>query len=240
MIHHATRAKAEKLGIILTEIDGTVEALWPSLNRRISNPDPKVAVRLGELLIRFGHEYPGVHVELMEGSTDTYSIICNGETVHEFGSNFDVDEIFAETLELIEDLGVMDIAEGASYVGYAVVPARYKAEYAARGNRDHCGDWLAKFMDGKFQKVVDGEFRFDPDAFEAFLRENDVSLSGKWAALRYSEARGSIGRWRMNGRQKLEKEIAISGLLVYKGEKVEIPAEALEEIRAKHPKHSAQ
>lgn len=229
MIHHATLKKAEKLGIILTEKNGVVEAHWPKGNRRISASDAKVALNMGLLLARFGLEYPGVKVT----GIDMYEIQVGEHNVMEGIDGSDpIDDIFSDALEAIEELGLLEEAEGGPEPEWDVVPAHYKKMYAERGNRDHCGDWLAKFLEGKFR---DTDGKFDPESYETFLADNGVDLDGKWVGLKTSDTRGSIGRYRMNGRQRLEKVISVTETLKYHGEPVEIPADALAYIKAKHP-----
>lgn len=123
-------------------------------------------------------------------------------------------------------------------VSRSVVPKAYKKDYAARGNAANCGDWLAKALDGYFD-VLDEKGRttgFDSDAFTGFLSDNEVQLNGKWATLPTSGQKGWIGRYRMNGRQQLEKVVLAKGSMTIGGAVVEAPEHWLLDMATKHPK----
>ena len=94
--------------------------------------------------------------------------------------------------------------------------AKYQSAYRAAGHPTHCGDWLAKELEGTFV----GEAGFDPDHFTLLLEANDVPMVGKWADLPTSGQKGWVGRYRANGRQKLEMRVIETGVLIlpaYKG-----------------------
>lgn len=91
-----------------------------------------------------------------------------------------------------------------------VVKPHYQRLYkeASTSGRS-CGDWLAEEIDGMF--LAGGpskkDMYFDYDAFASFLVVNEVQLTGKWAEIRVTRTPGWQGRFRMNGRLKLEQEI---------------------------------
>lgn len=121
-----------------------------------------------------------------------------------------------------------------------VVAAKYKVEYAARGNANHCGDWLALMLDGMFETViVDGDKAgslFNHEQYAAFLKLNGVEMVGKWADLPSSGQKGWQGRFRMNGRQKLEKAILTSGVLrLLDGREVAVDTDWALAMQAKRP-----
>jgi hypothetical protein len=146
-------------------------------------------------------------------------------------------------LQAAEDFGVdpeegfEDEEEAPSHV---VVSPYYKQKYAENGHPDHCGDWLAKRLEGEFEVVVDSRIVFDHDEFARMMVENGIDLSGKWANLPASGKRGWQGRYRMNGRQKLEKVLARTGELKLKGTTVKLPRSYLSELRARHPVDDAR
>ena len=87
----------------------------------------------------------------------------------------------------------------------SVVPAKYRDEYrlASTTGRSN-GDWLAEQL---ALDTLDAKGNFVMDDFVAILEKNAVPLTGKWAALRFGGGRGWQGRFRMNGRQVLEKMV---------------------------------
>lgn len=90
-------------------------------------------------------------------------------------------------------------------VSGSVVPAKYRDEYrlASTTGRSN-GDWLAEQL---AVDTLDGKGNFMMDDFIAVLERNAVPLTGKWAALRFGGGKGWQGRFRMNGRQVLEKMV---------------------------------
>lgn len=231
-IHHATKKKAEGLGIVLTEIDGEIEARWPKLNKVVAHDDAKAALNLAMLYQRFGEEYRKVRIapsEAEEGLWATFD--ANSTEMVLFDPLDDIEQVFVDTLEFASD-NDCDIEDTTEHV---VVPEHYKQLYKERGNPNHCGDWLAKWLDGRFLTAGDKKQMFNADAFEMFLRENGVDMDGKWASLPQSGQKGWEGRYRMNGRQKLEKRIAHTGKLVRHGEEIKVPKTVLKELAEKHP-----
>jgi hypothetical protein len=118
-----------------------------------------------------------------------------------------------------------------------VVPEKYRIAYAERGNAAHCGDWIAATLDGAFD---DEEVGFLAGAFELFLRQNGVPIEGKWADLPNSGQQGWKGRYRMNGRQLLEKYVARAGVMLLNEATLEVPADELAFLRTKHAKWIAK
>lgn len=240
-IHHATMKKAEKNSIVLTEVDGEVEAWFPPTNKRVRHEEAKTALNLGLLYKRFGSEYRRVLLQPSEIEEGLWAVCTlDGEEVIHFDPNDDVDTVFADALEdaASKELSFEDERD------YVVVPIRYKQLYKERGNPNHCGDWLSIWMDGRFAKLVnEGEGTktvFDAVAFEMFLRENGVDMDGKWASLPTSGQKGWEGRYRMNGRQRLEKRMAHTGKLFHGGAEITIDPDFLNTIVAKHPVKKAK
>lgn len=92
----------------------------------------------------------------------------------------------------------------------SVVPAKYRDEYrlASTTGRSN-GDWLAEQLAGD---TLDGKGNLQLEDFRAVLANNSVDQTGKWARLPESGGRGWQGRFRMNGRQVLEKQVVKSGV----------------------------
>lgn len=114
----------------------------------------------------------------------------------------------------------------------SIVAQSYKDDYAARGDPRHCSDWLARELDGQFCDAAGG---FDEPAFTRMLMDNGVALVGKWAELPRKRTPGWQGRYRMNGRQKLEIRILQQGRLKLSGREITPGPNALRELQARHP-----
>jgi len=108
-----------------------------------------------------------------------------------------------------------------------------KPGYKAKGDVNNCGDWLAKLLKDNF---LDDEGKkkavFQMDDFITCLKENDVAVAGRWAENRN---KGWEGRFRMNGRQKLESVVARDGGMKIDGEFHRAPNTFIKEMRARHP-----
>lgn len=143
----------------------------------------------------------------------------------------------AELLDACEDEGLdpeYTSEEEEPEASGSVVADEYRRLYKeASSNGQTCGDWLA-------ERLVDdthGADGFNPEDFTQILSNNGVDLSAKWAKLPYSGQKGWVGRYRMNGRQVLEKVIALRGIYVDGiGTEVTPPLGWLADTRAKHAK----
>lgn len=238
-IHHATAKKAEKADVTLTEIDldGGPGVAAEKLGITFTHPQAKVALAA----VLFEHtlraEYPALTLEI-DPEDGTWLVRTRG------GDDvLEADELpdLADVLEACEELGIdpetgnlteVDEEEEIEYRG-SIVPAKYRELYAERGNPNHCGDWIASKLEGVFE----GPEGFEVDVFTAFLRTNGVDLTGRWASLPYSGQKGAVGRYRMNGRLKLERRLADTGVLVMSslGKKdVKLPDDVLGSLRAKY------
>lgn len=233
-IHHATIAKAAKFGIILKEVDTDQglrsQAHWAEGNARYTDTDPKRALAAAMTQKVFKAEYPALSID-QDGHGYEVSITDAEGTPHNLFDGEEVPEL-ADVLAMADELGFdpeLGFEEERSGV---VVPEAYKAAYAERGNRNHCGDWLAQQLEGKFEN---SEGKFDEPSFTACMAANGVEMTGKWTQLPESGQRGWAGRYRMNGRQKLQKVLARTGKLEINGVNVKIPQEVLEFFLDKHP-----
>lgn len=129
--------------------------------------------------------------------------------------------------------------EEESRVSGSVVPAKYRDEYrlASTTGRSN-GDWLAEQL---ANDTLDSEGKLNLDDFVAVLERNGVALTGKWAALRFSGGRGWQGRFRMNGRQVLEKHVVKTGVYIDTTGGALKPSEAwMTDMGAKHVKWLAK
>lgn len=239
-IHHATAAKAEKAGVQIVTInnsEGEAIAVQASKGKTVATHyDAKAALGfclLGETLRA---EYPILSVRTVGLMSDVF----HGETQLEAGT----DEVptLADIQELCDEMGLdpEQEAEGGEEDederSGSVVPEGYRAKYAERGNAAHCGDWLAKKLDGAFDVTHEKTTSFSWAAFEMCLRDNGVPIEGKWTKLPMTGQKGWQGRYRMNGRQVLEKYVARAGFLVYQGTNYDVPKGELDYLREKHSK----
>ena len=129
--------------------------------------------------------------------------------------------------------------EEAPRVSGSVVPEAYRSRYRAESSTGRSnGDWLAEQL---ANDTLDGEGKLNLDDFVAVLERNGVDMSGKWAQLRFTGARGWQGRFRMNGRQILEKQVAKTGEYFGSvGPAIKPDASFLQEMRTKHAKWLAK
>lgn len=121
----------------------------------------------------------------------------------------------------------------------SVVPPKYRNEYrvASTTGRSN-GDWLAEQL---ANDTLDNEGKLNLDDFVVVLERNGVALTGKWAALRFSGGRGWQGRFRMNGRQVLEKQVVKAGVYIdATGGALKPSEEWMADMGAKHAKWLAK
>lgn len=246
-IHYATAKKAASLEISLVEIDRDGETLAQATGR---NPkcimvarDPKIALAAVLLAKILKAEYPALVLE-QEDLRFVVSATDDNEETHTLHDRSAL-PVLADILEAAEELGI-DPEAGYNEERGVVVPERYKALYAERGNRDNCGDWLAQALAGLFTSEarnpdgVASEY-FNSDDFTDFLVLNDVDMVGKWANLPTSGQRGWAGRYKMGGNNKLRKIIARRGTLILDAKHtVTPPEEFLEAMLEKHPNVEAE
>ena len=208
-IHHATKAKAERLAALL-------QAEYPALTlRAVLNEDESQVVGWA------------VDAKADEAEVQT---IYEGDKLPEI----------ADLLDACDDAGI-DPEAGAEEErkpSGTVVAEHYRTQYReASSNKQTCGDWLAERL------VADthGPDGFMVDDFTAILSANGLDMSAKWAQLPFSGQKGWIGRYRMNGRQVLEKTVALEGIYIdHTGAKVAPHADWLAGMRSKHAKWIAK
>ena len=207
-VHHATRAKADKLASLL-------QAEYPALT---------LVAKLNE----DGSQIIGWEVEAR--ADDEIHVIYDDKAVPEIADLLDA----CDEREIDPEAG----AEEESKPSGSVVQDHYRAQYReASSNKQTCGDWLAERL------VADthGPDGFMVDDFTAILSANGLDMSAKWAQLPFSGQKGWIGRYRMNGRQVLEKTVALTGIYIDNtGAKVTPHADWLAGMRTKHAKWIAK
>ena len=173
-MHHATRAKAQKLHDML-------------------------AAEYGRLTLQVdldGNDTVAGWAVQFATDTDEHQTVYRGDKVPSLALVLDTcaeEEIDPTPAEEEEE----PRASGS------VVPEKYRNEYRLNSTTGRSnGDWLAEQL---AIDTLDAKGNFVMDDFIAVLERNAVPLTGKWAALRFGGGRGWQGRFRMNGRQVLEK-----------------------------------
>ena len=210
-LHHATRAKAEKLSAILA-------AEYPVLSLQPTYNEDESAITSWTVIATMPEE---------EEATTIYE----GAKVPDL----------ADVLDACDDAGIdpeTEVEDDEPKASGSVVPENYRRQYReASSNGQTCGDWLAERLVADTHSI-DG---FRVDDFTAILSANGVDMTTKWAQLPMSGQKGWIGRYRMNGRQVLEKIVALSGVYIdHTGSKVAPHADWLEAMRGKHAKWIAK
>lgn len=124
-------------------------------------------------------------------------------------------------------------------VSGSVVPESYRAKYRVESSTGRSnGDWLAEQL---ANDTLGPDGNLNLDDFVAVLLNNGIALTGKWAMLRFSGGRGWQGRFRMNGRQVLEKQVTKAAVYVDGTGAAHKPSEDwLADMRAKHAKWLAK
>lgn len=237
-LHHATISRSAKLGVTLSQDSDTdVVTAITAHGQTLTGSDPKHVAAIAMLAGTLAVEYPALSVNIaVNGEYHTYFRDQQEPFFIGPADETNEDNALADVLEAADDAGLDLDTDDDDVIARVVVALRYKLAYAERGDRNHCGDWLATTLKDQFQCVINDELRFDADAFEGCLLANGVELVGKWASLPTSGQKGWEGRYRMNGRQKLEMKIAVSKELVMHGETIPVPEDVLAVLWAKHPK----
>lgn len=197
----------------------------------------KKATKLSSMLEA---EYPAISLtallDMDANRVVGFTAVATGEdgpvTLHE-GEEIPT---LADLMDACEEHGI-DPEEGAEEerrAGGSVVAETYRTKYAeASSNGQTCGDWLAETLT-TWCHSPDG---FSIADFRAVIDANGVDQTGKWAKLPESGQKGWVGRYRMNGRQALEKTVAWYGFVRdAQGNAHEVPAMALDALRSKHAK----
>lgn len=222
-IHHATAKQAASKGVILTSTEDEVTAHRPEPNRRVVLPfDPEEHESLTDRakdawvalddILAYEAEHPATRIGQDEGDFVAYqSASDGGSPIEEICRDPDLADLFESLADPEVNGQEVEDDEEPEDRG-SVVPAKYKAEYAARGNPNHCGDWLAETL-ATLCRVLDehGKEITDIDRLEAIANANDV------APARYGKlgmaSNGWQGRFRMTIRNMLVPRVAAKGFL---------------------------
>lgn len=206
-MHHATRAKAEKL-------IATLAAEYTNI--------VLVAVNGAEIdHEKYTHDLDCFEIHTVEGD-------CVAQ--------YDKIPELADVLEACSEADINpegDDEEEEARASGSVVREAYRQKYrAASSNGQTCGDWLAERM---VDDTSDADGKLDVDTLTALFEANGLNMNAKWALARLTQTRGWQGRYRMSGRIVLEKEIAMSGIYsTPDGVQVAPPADWLAQVQEKH------
>jgi hypothetical protein len=145
-----------------------------------------------------------------------------------------VGDLSADASELGFDIESIEMEEEAAS-GSVVAPV-YRAMYRENSStKRSCGDWLAEWFAGE---TVRADGKTDIEEVTAIFSTNGLDMTAKWAV---SRGHGWAGRFRMNGRQVLEKQVAWNGyVLTGAGVQVDLPKKDLAILKAKHSKWIAK
>ena len=190
-------------------------------------------------------EYPKLTLEAIDGDDidhEVYTNECGGFVV----THVDGEEVYsgdkvpelAEILDTAIEMGLdLEADEEEEKPSGSVVPEEYRIQYKEKSsNGQTCGDWLAEFLVGQTHNAQG----FNVEDFTYILNRNDVDMTAKWAKLPESGQPGWIGRYRMNGRQVLERLVAERGWVNGIADWFIVPEADMAILRTKHAKHLAK
>lgn len=172
-------------------------------------------------------EYPGVELDVnAEEDGKEYTILATcGDAEATFEQTIPT---LAEVLDALQDdgateedlVGQQDEDDEGEQGSKSVVQEQYREEYRlVSTNKQTNGDWLAETLTSLFWDAKTG---FSVGGFEACCDQNGVDMSAPWAQVAQSGRNGWQGRFRMNGRQAMEKRVCVTGTFRH-GEEVTTP-----------------
>lgn len=210
-VHHATLAKA-------TRLDAMLRAEYPALSLTAS-ADPTDDAKAVWSTYHTNAEGEATQLTLDTKLPDLADVLLACEE-----ADLDPEEAAAEDDE--------------PKVSGSVVPEHYRQQYrAASTNGQTCGDWLAEWLVAETTTATG----LNVEDLTAIFVANGLDLSKGWGTLPTSGQKGWVGRYRMNGRQVLEKVVAKTGLVRDAfGTAVFPPEDFLATMRTKHSKWLAK
>ena len=201
--------------------------------------------KAAKLAAVFEVEYPRLTLHVLEGEEidhETYTHELGGFIV-EHDEETEIDQWekvpdLADVLDRAIEEGLdLESPEEEEKAPGSVVPEEYRVQYKENSsNGQTCGDWLAEFL---VAQTHNGK-GFNVEDFTAILSNNGLDMTAKWAKLPESGQPGWIGRYRMNGRQVLERLVAERGWVDGITGRFVVPEADMAILRAKHAKHLAK
>lgn len=207
-LHHARKAKALKLATML-------DAEYPMIALHPKRDDADNVV--------------GFLADHVDRAEEIATPIYEGDKVPELADLLEVAEEQGLSLEAEED----DEEQEAS--GSIVKEVYRKAYRESSSNGQTCGDWLAEWLTTETYSHSEGKANIED--LTAIFHNNGLDMTRPWARLPESEQPGWRGRYRMNGRQALEKAVALAGTVTNAtGYTIDVPEADLAKLQAKHAK----
>lgn len=202
--------------------------------------------KAAKLAAMFLAEYPRLTIEAIADDNDTLSgfVVKYAQDAEDEAEIYRGDKV--PSLALILDTCAEEEIDPSApeeddepRVSGSVVPEKYRADYRLNSTTGRSnGDWLAEQL---ANDTLDAKGNLNMDDFIAVLERNAVPLTGKWAALRFGGGKGWQGRFRMNGRQVLEKLVVKAQAYVdATGTTLKPSAEWLADMAMKHAKWLAK
>lgn len=230
LIHHATVKSAAAKGVELTssEDDQTVTATRDgrsiTMDASEAIDDETVNVSMGsdiakdawvalDEMLAYEADHPSIALTYEDGDFIAWPAGPNGQPDgDEIARDPELADLFETLADQPQDEAEGDADEEKADEGGSVVPAKYKALYAERGNPNHCGDWLADVLASLIRVLNEkGREVTDIDRLEALAVANGVEAS-KYGKLGI-ETNGWQGRYRMTVRNLMTPLVAAKGFL---------------------------
>lgn len=227
-IHHTQIKKAEKLGIMLSEVDsGTegatnIEAFWPERNVRIyaknvTEAMKKMTERQEQLKAdefdedeESGDVNGEEEVEVAAILRSPTGVALDGGVAYREGTAsadcpFNSEDSYDE-FEQWNNAWDEAADEAEPEPAGSVVAQKYRAIYAEMGHPTHCGDWLAQLLNNLCITDKNGT---DMERFKMIMEANGVNMS-KYK----TSGNGWQGRYRMTGRNLVARKVFETGKLL--------------------------
>lgn len=223
-VHHATLAKAAKLGFTFdSELDSPFYAIrWIERNRVATGSNASQLVTDMALVKMLALEYPALKTRQVP---DGWSIlfdgaeVAGGETLEaawdafcaeqegdDWADDYQETDQEADDLDQEEERGGGDTDEEGEDDGRSVVKKAYKRAY--KPFKSKCGDDLSKLISAHLQfKDEDGRVRTDEAKLEAFAKANDCWVN-EYRFL-------NVGMRRMNVANRLRGKVKKGGEVIW-------------------------
>lgn len=208
-IHHATKKRAAKVGVIMTETDtGTFAAKHAQTGITFYGDDAKLILSYTEAAVLQVEEGDFYVTQLEEGGDYVAFNNPRSKGAEPVARDPDLDDLY-ETLTDMEN----EPEEEEEGTGGSVVPNKYKKIYAERGDATNCGDWLALTLN-KYCHVLNEKNKpaTDIDRFIAIAIANGIDAD--YLDKLNSGTPGWQGRLRMSARNLLTTIVADAGFLI--------------------------
>lgn len=213
-IHHATRKKAEKVGIMLSVHGEYVHALHAATGVECWEETAADAMAVNTTLMGLVETGAFYATQEAEGGDYVAYRMPKKKGDEPVARDPDLDDLLT-TLDELETEEPEESDKGS------VVPTKYKQMYRERGDETNCGDWLALLLKEKTAIIVEGKTRTDIDGFIRIALLNGIE-DAQIAKLSLNRSNGWQGRLRMSVRNAMVRHIVEAGFIrLPKGTKIE-------------------